>query len=412
MITEIKSLDIGTMYLVGASRFDKDKICFKKLRHAFLKIKTEPSMYSFLKEEDLQYTEINDDIYVLSDSAFKMAYTMGKNISRPMQDGILNPEENKSELILKILVNALIGKADNKKSICYYSIPAEPFEDEYRVVYHSGIIQEILESLGYQAQEVNEGLAVVYSSLSNNDFTGIGISCGCGLLNVCLSFMGKPIESFSIDRAGDWIDTNVAKVLGEQASKITKVKEKGIDLLAPQDRIERAISIYYKELIRYAVDCIKTRLKNCGSLFVFDKPIDIVCGGGTSLPEGFISIFNDEISETKLPLDIKNVHLAEDPLYAVARGCFINAIADENHNEAVSKRKIFRNKAEDKEETESDNIDMTETPIDDEQVDAEIKKLDEKFSKNEDLVDESNDEESANVELANKDKTTDASLEN
>ncbi|OGW95990.1 MAG: hypothetical protein A2Z81_02800 [Omnitrophica WOR_2 bacterium GWA2_45_18] len=329
MPKEIKSLDIGTMNLVSASYSPPKEIHFREIRHAFLKVKVEPSMVNFLTEEGMQYAEIDDDIYILGGSAFKMACTMGKDISRPMKDGILNPNEEKAELILKILIEALIGPSAGKDSVCYYSTPAEPYEKEFRLVYHSGIIQEILESLGYQAKPVNEGLAVVYSGLVGRKFTGIGISCGCGLLNVCVSHWAKPLESFSMNRAGDWIDENAGKVLGMTASKVTAVKEKGVHLKAPQNRTEKAISIYYKELIRYAIEGLRSKLENNPKMFVLNGPIDIVCAGGTSRPGGFIEIVRNEFEKVKFPLEINEIYLADDPLYAIARGCLIAAIAHE-----------------------------------------------------------------------------------
>lgn len=328
MTREIKSLDIGTMNLVSASPCPQRKIRLKKIRHAFLKVKVEPSMANFLKEESLQYAEIDGELYVLGESAFKLAYTMGKEISRPMRDGILNPGEEKAEIILKILIRALIGNASERNAVCYYSVPAEPFEKEYRVVYHLGIIQEILESLGYRAKPVNEGLAVVYSSLADKKFTGIGISCGCGLLNVCVSHRSVPLEKFSINRAGDWVDENAARVLGMKAGRVTAVKEKGIHLKVPKDRVEKAIAIYYRDLVRYAMECLQTRIERNGKMSVLNGPIDIVCAGGTSLPAGFVSVLKEEISKIKFPLAVGRIFRADDPLYAIARGCLIGALAD------------------------------------------------------------------------------------
>ncbi|MBF0384304.1 MAG: hypothetical protein HQL27_00380 [Candidatus Omnitrophica bacterium] len=328
MIKEIKSIDIGTMNLISASLSQDEKIVLKKLRHAFLKVKIEQSMTSFLKEEGMQYAEIGEELYILAESAYKMANTMGSALSRPMQDGVLNPKEEKAEIILKILVTALLGKASENNSICYYSIPAEAFINEFRVVYHTGILEEIIESLGYKAKSVNEGMAVVYSSLAEFGFTGIGISCGCGMLNFCVSDRANSLDSFSINRAGDWIDENAAKALAIRQGQVNSVKEKGINLKNPQDRTQKAITIYYKELIRYAVQCLRARLEEKSMGSVFKKPIEIVCAGGTALPTGFTQILKSEIEKTKFPVQINNVFLADDPLYAIARGCLIGAIAE------------------------------------------------------------------------------------
>ncbi|MBF0595477.1 MAG: hypothetical protein HQL22_11005 [Candidatus Omnitrophica bacterium] len=325
---EIKSLDIGTMHVISASVSADCRIRFKKIRNAFLKIHVEQSMSQFLKQEELQYAEIGEDLYALGDSAFKMAGITGKDVSRPMQDGVLNPKEPRAEIILKLLIEALVGKAQGEGAICYYSIPAEPFQREKRVIYHSGIIHTILEDLGYKAVAVNEGLAVIYSGLADRHFTGIGISCGCGLINVCLSRKAQVLDAFAIDRAGDWIDDNASKAIGEPAHKVMLVKEGGLNLLSPQDRTENALAIYYKDLIQYVVECIKDRWHDSGRVSHFDGPVNIVCAGGTALPAGFIAILRSELKKARFPLRVDQVSLAKDPLYAIARGCLIGAVND------------------------------------------------------------------------------------
>ena len=53
---------------------------------------------------------------------------------------------------------------------------------------------------------INEGLAVVFSELEDENFTGIGISCGGGMCNVALAYLSIPSIMFSIPKGGDFID--------------------------------------------------------------------------------------------------------------------------------------------------------------------------------------------------------------
>ena len=64
--------------------------------------------------------------------------------------------------------------------------------------------------MGYQVKSINEGLAVIYSELESTNYTGIGISCGGGLCNVCVAYLSVPVMSFSIPKAGDYIDNSAA----------------------------------------------------------------------------------------------------------------------------------------------------------------------------------------------------------
>ena len=60
----------------------------------------------------------------------------------------------------------------------------------------------------------------------------------------------------------------------------------------------------------------------------FPDPIEIVCGGGTSMIGGFVEIFEDEFKSINFPIEVKNIRLAEDPLFAVSKGCLVAALSD------------------------------------------------------------------------------------
>src|ERR1051325_668366 len=101
------------------------------------------------------------------------------------------------------------------------------------------MIKNYLQSLGYSAKSVNEGLAVVFAELEKDNFTGIGISCGGGMCNVCFAFMSVPVFSFSISKAGDYIDQSVATVTSEVPTRIRVLKEESLDLSKPpKDKYE------------------------------------------------------------------------------------------------------------------------------------------------------------------------------
>ena len=66
---------------------------------------------------------------------------------------------------------------------------------------------------------------MVYGEMESSNYTGIGISCGGGLCNVCLSYLSVPVFSFSIPKAGDYIDSSAGNERGESATRIRTIKE-------------------------------------------------------------------------------------------------------------------------------------------------------------------------------------------
>ena len=69
------------------------------------------------------------------------------------------------------------------------------------------------------------GLAVVYGELESSNYTGIGISCGAGLCNLCLTYLSVPVLSSSTPKAGDYIDASAAQMMGERVNRIRLAKE-------------------------------------------------------------------------------------------------------------------------------------------------------------------------------------------
>jgi hypothetical protein len=43
---------------------------------------------------------------------------------------------------------------------------------------------------------------------------------------------------------------------------------------------------------------------------------------------GFIEVFQQEFEQIQFPLEIKEIRLAEDPLYSVSKGCLVAALSE------------------------------------------------------------------------------------
>jgi len=338
MPKQVSGLDVGTMYLAGATQNDAGKINIKTIRHTFLEVDVNPFTKKMLQDQKVQYVEMDNKVYVLGDSAFELANIMNKTIRRPMQSGVISPGEADAIPILSLLIKAVLGQAPEAGSICYFSVPAEPIDADFNIVYHANIISGALKNLGYTPQELNEGYAVVFSELADKDFTGIGMSFGGGMVNVCVSYKTIPAVTFSTSRAGDWIDKNVAQVLAIKPNRATALKEKGVDINNPKSREEEAVAIYYRNLINYTLTNIKEKFQTAEQTPQFPEPVDIVCAGGSSQITGFIKIFQEELEKVNLPIAINKVKLASEPLHSTAKGCLLAALNDAQNEEQPSKK--------------------------------------------------------------------------
>ncbi|MHC4451338.1 MAG: disk-shape morphogenesis protein volactin, partial [Planctomycetota bacterium] len=212
----------------------------------------------------------------------------------------------------------------------YFSVPDSSIDRDNDTVYHRGVVEGLLKKLGYAPHAINEGHAVVYAELAEQDFTGIGISCGGGMFNICVAYRTIPAVTFSVSRGGDWIDEHVAKVMGLSRTRATDIKETaGVNLKEPRNREEEAVVLYYRNLIEYVLKNLAERFRVAQDVPSFTDPVEIVVAGGTSMVGGFVEVFADELKKVDFPLRVRSIRRAKEPLTSVARGCLIAAALDQ-----------------------------------------------------------------------------------
>jgi len=254
----------------------------------------------------------------------------GHEVRRPMQDGFLSPAEQDAIPMIRFIVERLLGQPNSQGEPVYFCIPAPSIDKENDTVYHEGIVSSIIKKLGYTPHAMNEAHAIVYAELAEQDFTGIGVSCGGGMFNVCVSYKTIPAVTFSVARGGDWIDKSVSKVMGIQRTRATAIKEGDVNLMAPRNREEEAVVLYYRNLIQYVLTNLKQRFQLARDVPQFTDPVDVVVAGGTSLVGGFVEVFAEELQKVDFPLQIAGVRRAEDAISSVVRGCLIAAALAES----------------------------------------------------------------------------------
>jgi hypothetical protein len=187
----------------------------------------------------------------------------------------------------------------------------------------------MLGDLGYDPEPINEGMAVIYSELAGENFTGLGVSFGAGMTNVCLSYYAVPVMKFSIARGGDWIDQQAATATGTPVDKVTSIKEDDFELDFRTDvgGVEGALAIYYENLLDYVIENIAKEVDEEDVEENLDVPV--VVTGGTSSPDGFEELFEDHLEDADIPFSVSGVKRVDDPLYSVARGALVAARSDE-----------------------------------------------------------------------------------
>lgn len=330
-----KGLDVGTAFIYCAQKSD-DTVVFKTHRDAFFDVECSDFTKEMLQKCGVQYVQKGNRLYVLGEDAIQFANVFNRNTRRPLQSGVLSPAEADALPMVELIIKNVVGSPRKEGELIYYSLPGEPVDADFDLVYHESILRSLLQQLGYTAKPLNEGLAVIFAELPDQNFTGLGFSFGGGLVNVCFANRSVPVFSFSVGKAGDWIDEQVARVTNLTTSKITAIKEERLDLnRRPADvsKIERALLIYYRHLVEYVLQQVKRELEENARVPHISQPLNLVLAGGTAKPTGFRALFQDLLKAVPLPLEVGEVRLAAHPLHSVARGALIAAMTDEHRLE-------------------------------------------------------------------------------
>jgi hypothetical protein len=320
-----KGLDVGTVNLVAACQVGEGDIEIRQQRNVFIDVEITPYTKAMLTRLNVPYVIQAKRMYVLGEPAFQLANVLNRRTRRPMADGLISPKEQDALPVMKMLIGSILGEPRAPQEVCFYSVPGDPVDSDLSVAYHRDLFDAVLKSLGYKPSHILEGHAVTFAELTEEDFTGIGISCGGGMFNVCVAYKSMPALSFSTARSGDWVDLNVGQALGIKPEKAAMIKEQGVDLMNPKNREEDAVAIYYRNLVKYNVTNIAERFRSAENMPTFNDPISVVFSGGTAKATNFIELVKDVFKTVDFPLPVKEVRLAKDPLNATAKGALVAA---------------------------------------------------------------------------------------
>lgn len=328
-VSQCAGLDVGTGWLVGATFLSKNETTYTPLRDCFYSLGEGMFSKSMFNKDKIKYVEHDDQIHIVGEDALTLAKIQNGVAQRPMAKGVINPNERASAPILREMIKYCIETNPLKPgSKVVFSVPANVINsgESFNVDYHALSIASLLKSLGYDPEPLNEAYAVIISELEKaNEVTGLGLSFGAGLVNVAMAYKGMLLFEFSINKSGDFIDSESSRACGTSESMINHIKEKDLDLTKDEFMVsaeERALIFTHKHVIKNAIQNIVKTFNDSNSVNIIE-PVPVIVSGGTSLPTGFIDLFEEELKSTKLPFEVTQVIPAKDRLTAVARGCLM-----------------------------------------------------------------------------------------
>ena len=344
---KILGLDPGTAFFQTAEQNSEGEIEFKEIRNAFVELENYQTedIESVLKQNNWQYVSDGKNFFIIGEDCLRVSLMFPKvEIRRPMQDGVLNKDEDKKMLILASIIENAIGKAPDDKSLVCFCVSSPSIDKEGDNVFHKNRLEGMIKRLGYNTKCIDEGLGIILNErpcIKDKDnkeipYSGIGISFGAGRTNCVLSYRGLQIIGMSSNRGGDFIDQRVSEETGTPISQVIHIKENKLDFnnLDIDDDILFGLDAYYSNLIQYVFKNFAKKFSQIKSQF--EAPLDIILAGGTSMPNGFENKVKSVVKELDLPFKIKDVKKSKDPRNSVVRGLLVQAL--------ISHKKLLKEK--------------------------------------------------------------------
>jgi len=319
-------VDVGTSRIVCCRSDSEGPQSISADLNAFIEIPRSLVVENSLRLRQVPYLADKDKLFVWGGWSLTFAELFHSELRRPMQSGVLNPNESTAMDIMATIFERLLGPSRSLSEPLVFSVPSPSIDmsdvpSAAQLINHESMLTALFNRMGFRASAVKEGDAIVYAECEDTQYSGVGISFGAGLCNVALTYLAVPVLDFSVPRGGDFIDSSAAAVLGEKSSRVRVVKEQSFSFVTPSNEpVPRAVRVFYEELIRTVIEKLVQVFTNSPDIPRLAEAIPLVVAGGTSLPQGFRSTFAAALQQHQLPIRISEVRMSKDPLNAVARG--------------------------------------------------------------------------------------------
>lgn len=326
-------IDLGTMFFQVAEK-DGSDMKFKTIRNAFVELSESDDVEDVLVRNGWQFLKNDGHYYVIGEDAMQVAniFPGRVEVRRPMQDGVLNKDEDQKLVVLAEIIKSSAGETKDANSWVCTCVSSESVDGSSNSTFHRQRLEAMFKRIGWQVKIIDEGLAVVLSERPSmiedgNEipYSGIGLSFGAGRANCVLAYKGLQVIGMSVARSGDWIDQQVSEQTGVPISQVISIKEKKLDFdnIDYDDDVQFALDAYYESMIRYVFKHFAEKFSAEKSKF--NAPLDIVVAGGTSMPKGFCKKLEKIVRELTLPFQIKEIRHAKNPRNSVVEGLCIHA---------------------------------------------------------------------------------------
>lgn len=333
------ALDIGAFQLRSLRR-SEDRLIGRRCRAIMAVLPDSPSSIRLLHQARITYAACDEHLIVLGDDAVDLSRTHQASLIQLMPQGKFTPDDPLPRQALATLIEAAVPLPQRRREFCSLTLPgasalnnASP-EREF--------VTRLLRRRGYSPRVISSGLALCLAELVDRGFTGVGVSFGAATCQASLCHRGMEIIRCTVPLGAEGIDERIARQIPEYNSdtedqhhlnrEAVRIRRENVQTVLPrgEDEFARLVARLYQEWVDEAIGELAAELNHCRVAQSIPQPIDVVIGGGITRVDGFRALVENSVGKAAFPVAIREIRVAGNPDYSIARGCLIDAALESN----------------------------------------------------------------------------------
>jgi len=330
------ALDLGA-HTLRSLRYRGESLTARRQRSAYAVIPDVPSQREMLRQARIGYANCDGNLVLMGDAAIEMSRVFDLPSMDLLPAGMVPANNPVARQVAAIMVDALLGMPQQADEVCCFIQPAQVVDARDERSESQEFFRRLIRIKGFQPLSMSAGQALVFAELARDGFSGIAAVLGASGCELTIAHRGVPMFSRSIPRGGRWLDEQVARLCEltmrdpsgrmrydiDQSSRLRESAKSAVS--SPTLDAERHLQFAYHDLINHLCGEFLRSLEETPRLRELPQPASFVLSGGLFETPGLADLLRQKLMTMSLPIRIQTPRLAPRGMYAIARGCLINA---------------------------------------------------------------------------------------
>jgi len=288
-----------------------------------------------LRQAKVKFTPCDDALIVVGEAAIDVAESLSIPLIPLLPDGNLPSGDPLARQVAAMLTEAIIPESQSPGSVCTFIPPAAAhIEGDPGLEFFARLVQ----MRGYDPVVMNPGHALALAELSEQQFTGIGLSLGAAVSSIAIIHRGKIVASRTLQQGSDTIDRAIAEKTerflwdsdGNRYLDVAAIRDwkasLSTSLVAGRKREEKLLAeLLARQVATIGQHISRLLTSNECRKAMPRQPLTLAVCGGTTRLTGFADLIGRVLRQNPELSSISQLRLCQDDLWTIVRGCLIAA---------------------------------------------------------------------------------------